>query len=235
MRQVILPLVQLTFAICAIALCWTLIEQSLGTWGHKFKFPEVMRTQFNLPENMRIQHLKASGISQSFCSIHSISGLVEFSEEEFKNYAATLNDPSVWHAKAMPYASPNLEHYHFTSGAIRWEYFQVSPLERIIGTQTLKMGFYSEKEVRALTHGQYICYGIDEMPRDYLKLETDSALPKYVVANCNEFSPPTTHKEFYTTETSSPDGLVFGVLNEKTRRLHMFIQFLRPHPDCLPK
>jgi len=194
----------------------------ISEWSGRSSSTEaILRAHFRIPEGVefaRSQHPTRGTARQ-------IEGIIEFTPTEYAIYRASLNDPAVWKPERIA-AGPNVARPPFSPRALRWEKL---PRSVFAGARRVPWGNLSAEQADKVRQGYTFCFAMrfppdkrrSDSPRPIrhkrdahlFPLETPARLDRYNTIHCSELA-----------RGERPLGYVLGVLDDKTRTLHMIVR-----------
>lgn len=162
---------------------------------------DVVRRQFHLPQAIPFA---AFSMSDGKARWPQLTGVVQFSDGQYRDYVGSLDNGEVWGPIRLEYRGVSAFH-QFSPEAFRWR--SVPPAPRYAGDPIGRWGFASEPRVYALTDALYFCYGVITIAP-----EQSVEPPRHRAVAC---------RDLRTDEATH--AIVKAALDAETRTLHWII------------
>lgn len=182
---------------------------SLIVWGvlsnieRRATQTDFLRTQFHLPVTLEFTEFSAN-IGKA-PQRPEIQGIVQFTDEQFRSYASTLNDQNLWRPTAFQFgSSPVINEY--SAQALHWR--EKEPMPRYGGDRLPSWGNLSRERIYKIKHGSHLCFaGIK------VSIASINTPPTHRIVACTQLTP-----------SDKPIIRVLGALDSDTKTLHMSIR-----------
>lgn len=197
-----------------VAVVWLLSDGERSS-----RAEEILRTQFHIPESAEFTKSRHPRKG----SAYRIEGIVEFTEAQYAAYISKLDDPEIWKAQSYTFGWTTIDP-PFAPGALAWNEL---PAVYFAGATAPRFGYLSKDVATNVESGRAFCLAL-RFPRGQRKaswtrrvrkgdehlwpVETPAALDHFNGVACNQLG-----------RNEMPQYILYGVLDAKTRTLHMII------------
>lgn len=188
-------------AVAAVA-GFFLLPLLLG-WERRANRMEIIRQQFHLPPDIAFSQFEPGS---SKLRSPAISGIVQFTDQQYRQYAAALHDSRVWRPTPLNYRGIGFIN-PYAPDALRWQ--DAAPHRRYGGDPLGRWGSSSEEQVHAMTKGRYLCFAVLKI--DSTASGGDAGL-QHKAVSCRQLQ-----------RTDEAVAVVKGALDDNGKTLHMLI------------
>lgn len=178
-----------------IGFAWLLNQQQTSHRQH------ILREQLHLPDDA---HFTAFYSAKKVWRRPRIDGIVQFTDDSFRQYAQSLGDAAVWQPVPLAYDGQNMAGPH-DARALQWSR---DALPRLAGQRPVQIGNISQQAVQALRGAPNLCLAIVKTISNGATAEAGSA--RYSGHPCRAVS-----------HEVDPAAVLIGILDEKRKQLHM--------------
>ena len=199
------------------------------------KYEQRLRTEFHLPPNVELLKLKdtKSGDNKNTSNPDSyfLEAIFAFGEADLDLYVKSLDDPQIW--KPQIFSKTPVSKFYISENAHRWRNLPDAPYENIpflFGSHFVRW----DRVERPLDNAnKYFCYALEPVGPAGQVLGTATNAKGYncFISACADF--PMTKNPLQGPEY--PRGIVMGVLDYQTRRLHISISPQDANWACNPR
>ncbi len=203
------------------------------------KYEQRLRTEFHLPPNAELIELKDTrSINKKHVTPWTspdsffIKAIFAFEEADFDRYVTSLDDPQTW--KPQLFSKTPVSKFYISENAHRWRNLPEAPYAGIpfrFGSRDVR---WNGVEPPLANANKYFCYALEPVGPEGQVLGTATNANGYncFISACADF--PMTKKS-YNDERLYPRGIVMGVLDYQTRRLHISISPQDANWACKPR
>ena len=140
---------------------------------------DILRQHFHLPQAVEFSHFQSNNKPRRL----RIAATVQFSQEQFRKYVATLNDASIWQPVPLRYDGTIITGT-YSSKALRWS--NIVPI--FAGEKRVHRRNFSYIEPSAAQNLQYFCLAIQKFPEVNLANTAKETEFYYVASACSQLS-----------------------------------------------
>lgn len=167
---------------------------------------ELVRQQFHLPSSISFKKF-SSNIKPS-AKRPKISAVVEFTDQEFNDYVANINNSSVW--KPTPFAYDNTTIMPpYTTNALRWTVSSALSA----GETPLRWGFVSGEAPYYFKSALHFCLSFQKLPQTIATTPKDRTSYFYTAQACGELG-----------QHQGAFAYIRGALDLENKSLHINIE-----------